>query len=138
MELYIELNLKHVVKMFKCCHADTYQNQKQFKFLPAHRKVLLNMKAQIAEMKSNGTIITNHISQFTFDQFSPLLQIIILYIYLNQISTQFRYHEIIRYFAMYLYMVCGKLCYETLCSNLPLPQPSTVRKSLLFKHYNSV
>lgn len=36
--------------------------------------------------------------------------------------------EIIRYFAMYFHMVCGKMCYETLSSNLPLPQSSTVRK----------
>lgn len=126
MELYIEENLKHIVKNFKCCHSDAYRNQTKFRFLPAHRKFVQSLKARMNLM--NSDIESTH--QSSLDQFSPLLKILIKNATenLNKIPTQCRYLEIIRYFSMYLYMVCGRFSYEILCSNLPLPQSSTVRK----------
>lgn len=126
IELYIEENLKHIVEDLECCHSDAYRNQKKFRFLPAHRKFVQSLKSRIKQMNSDAE--STH--QSSLDQFSPLLKIIIANARnnLNKIPTQCRYLEIIRYFSMYLYMVCGRFSYEILCSNLPLPQSSTVRK----------
>lgn len=133
MELYIEENLNHIVKSIECCHSDAYRNQKKFRFLPAHRKFIQSLKSRLALMNSDHKL--NY--QNSLDQLSPLLRTIIENARnnLNKIPKQYRYNEIIRYFSMYLYMVCGRFSYEILCSNLSLPQSSTVRKFFLIKPY---
>lgn len=37
-----------------------------------------------------------------------------------------RYSDIIRYFATYIFILCGRSCYEVLNKNLPLPSIPTV------------
>lgn len=52
IELFIEQNLKEVIDGLNCCNASTYQNQNQFKFLPAHRNLILGLPAKIQAMKT--------------------------------------------------------------------------------------
>lgn len=40
-----------------------------------------------------------------------------------------RYNDINRYFSTFVYLFCGKSCYETLSANLPIPQVNSIRKS---------
>lgn len=39
-----------------------------------------------------------------------------------------RYSQVIQDFSTYIYILCGRYCYEVISKNLPLPQASTVRK----------
>lgn len=41
-----------------------------------------------------------------------------------------RYDNTLKLFASYLYIIGGKMLYETLCTNLPLPSLSTVSRTL--------
>ena len=130
LENYIENNLKHVVANLKCCNSHTYLRQNVFKFLPAHKNFILSLKGRIDLMKSNSGAAHSSNDRYSFEQFPRLLKIFIQTVEsnLNKVPTQFRYNEVIRYFSMYIHMVCGKMCYETLSGNLPLPKSSTVRK----------
>lgn len=130
LENYIEQNLKHVVAELKCCNSSTYLSQNVFKFVPAHKNFILNIKKRIDYMKSNCGGANSLNDPHSFDELPRLLQMFIETAKSNakKIPTQFRYDEAIRYFSMYIHMVCGKMCYETLSNNLPLPQSSTVRK----------
>lgn len=50
-EEYINLILRDLIDSLECCNADTYKNQAVFKFLPAHRNLLLGLPAKIQIMK---------------------------------------------------------------------------------------
>lgn len=130
MEKFIEINCKDLISKLNCCNATSYKNQKVFKFLPAHRKFVLSLNAKYQKTKNNSSASKSSIQSNTIKQFSQLLQTLMGTAQQNvdKIPTQYRYDETIRYFAMYIYMICGKMCYETLSSNLPLPKASTVRK----------
>lgn len=41
-----------------------------------------------------------------------------------------RYDDTLKLFATYLYIIGGRMLYETLCTNLPLPSLSTVSRTL--------
>lgn len=138
IEKYVNDSLRHVVDGFDCCHSEAYQNQKVFRFLPGHRALILNLKNyldKIRLLKSSSNSVNNtmrHYNEFTF-----VLKTMIETAERNagKVPTQYRYSEIIRYFAIYIYMTCGKLCYETLSKNLPLPQPSSICEFFLNKNY---
>lgn len=49
----------------------------------------------------------------------------------NKDPKGYRYDECIRYFATYIYIMCGKACYETLSANLPIPKAQTIRTYFL-------
>lgn len=44
-------NLRDVIDKLDCCNADTYKKQTTFKFLPGHRRFILNMPTEIKKMK---------------------------------------------------------------------------------------
>lgn len=54
IEMFIEQNFRGVIDGLNCCNASTYQNQNQFKFLPAYRNLILGLPAKIQAMKTEG------------------------------------------------------------------------------------
>lgn len=48
----------------------------------------------------------------------------------NVAPTRYRYSEAIQWFSTYIFLLSGRAAYEFLCSNLPLPKVSTIRKYL--------
>lgn len=134
IEQHINQELRFIVDDFDCCNSETYQNQKVFRLLPGHRKLILNLKNHLQEMKTSEQAACLHQNNQLkpINNFSFLLKTLIETAEqnANKVPTQYRYNEIIRYFAVYIYLQCGKMCYETLCGNLPLPQPSSIRESL--------
>lgn len=36
------------------------------------------------------------------------------------------YSDTIKYFSTYIFLLCGRTCYETLCRNLPIPSTKTI------------
>lgn len=123
-EKYFDENLKDKLQNLDCCYADSYKNQKTFRFLPAHRNLIL-------KFPQNSTI--SHVQHFTdtsVNDFSTLLKMLIETAErnANKVPTLYRYSETIRYFAMYIFIMVGRMSYEILSKNLPLPQTSTTRK----------
>lgn len=105
----------------QCEHANFYNDKSQnFKFLPGHRILLLDFHNSV------------HSSQtFEHPAFPILLQ--------NMIETALnnhgkpdnrnRYPELLMDFAIYIYIMAGKACYEVISANLPLPAAVTIGNS---------
>lgn len=129
IEQYFNDNSKYVLKSLECSHSETYNKQEVFKFLPGHRKLIPNFPKYVQSIKA--TKVSFHQSQpNNMTEFSYLLKLLIETAEhnSNKVPTQYRYHEMIRHFAIYIYIMAGRACYETLSRNLPLPQASTICK----------
>lgn len=103
-----------------------YENVDPFKFLPAHRIVLRTISNYLDRLKMNESVE----QKMDMSQFPYLLKCFIetAQSHANKSVKAFRYSEHIQSFSTYIYMMCGKSCYETLSANLPIPKASTVRK----------
>lgn len=99
----------------------SYENIENFKFKPGHKNYILNLPNQIK-------LFANE--QYDSTDFSFMLKNLIETAEQNSKRNLngFRYNAAIRCFATYIYLHCGKLCYEVLSANLPIPQPSTIGK----------
>lgn len=131
IEESLNKELHFIIEDLECCHSAKYKNQQTFRFLSGHRKLILRLSNVLQEMKELETIPSKRSNNLNYlNDFSFLMKTLIETAERNgcKIPTQHRYCEIIRCFAAYIYMTCGKMCYETLCRNLPLPQPSSICK----------
>lgn len=118
-----------------CCYSTTYKNQRTFRFLPGHRSMILNfpklvksMQQSIIQQQTINSIATQ--KEVSSNEFSHLLKMFneTAEQNANRVPTRYRYSETIRYFAIYIFIMCGRMSYEILSANLPLPQASTVCK----------
>lgn len=112
----------------QCEHLDLYNDQSQmFKFLPGYRMFLLDSSKSIHS--SSSTPSSNQ--PFEHPAFPILLR--------NMIKTALnnhgksvqnnRYPELLMDFAIYIYIMAGKACYEVIFANLPLPSAVTIGNS---------
>lgn len=104
----------------------SYENQEYFRLKPGHRRFLIQLAEKIRD--KNICITDKHHSS----DFSYVLKRLIETAEANSHKhpKQCRYSEEIRYFATYIYLMCGKNCYEVLSANLPLPKANTICKYL--------
>lgn len=100
-----------------------YENVRPFQIAPGHRILIENFPDIINRIKT-----TEHPINIQNDT-SLVLQLLI-----EASKKNFRrepkgriFEDEIRLFATYLYLMCGRACYDTLCANLPIPQSSTIR-----------
>lgn len=42
-----------------------------------------------------------------------------------------QYNDAIKQFSTYIFLLCGRICYETLSKNLPMPSTKTICKNFL-------
>lgn len=118
VEKFVQQNLQPVLD-------EAYAKMSEFRFLPGHRATLLGLPEAIKKFESR-----TETSAKTIINSLPLS-----FIMKEMIETAIsnadkdpkhrRYSETIQYFASYIYMHCGKACYEILSNNLPLPQANT-------------
>lgn len=127
LEKNINLN-KSILENIECVHTRFYknslENSKPFEFLPGHRLYLLNFAQSPAKTDTNQT--------FDHPAFSKLLQILFqtaLKNYNNTSSKNNRYSEDLMDFAIYIYIMAGKACYEVISANLPMPSFKTIRNN---------
>lgn len=101
----------------------TYENIDNCKLLPGHRLVILSLAKHVNESSVKSTENTNQPLNL-----SVILQKLLETVQLNDNKQpkQFRYCEVIRYFSTYVYLMCGRACYETLSNNLPIPKACTI------------
>lgn len=104
-----------------------YENIQPFEIAPGHRVVIESIPQYMERIKT-----VKQISEFdtVANDFSFVLKMLIETAENNsgREPTGRRYNETIQHFATYIYLMCGRACYETLCTNLPLPQANTICK----------
>lgn len=103
----------------------SYEHIENFKFKPGHRMFLLNLATRM-QLWTDTKIEANP-SNFSY----------ILRTFIETADGNFgkhpkgcRFNEVNRDFSTYIYLMCGKACYETLSANLPIPKANTIRKSI--------
>lgn len=113
----------------------SYENIKLFKFKPGHKAFILQLPTQIQLMKDEKRIETYENHSFSY----------ILKTFIEQAMSNskkdvrgFRYSETIRYFSTYIYLHCGKACYETLSANLPIPSANSIRKYTKYDQFGLI
>lgn len=103
----------------------SYKDVNTFKFNPGHKRFILNLPKKIS-----GPLKTTEKEEFIPSDFSFILQNLIETAKQNSSRHPkgFRYSEVIRHFSTFIYLQCGKACYEALSANLPIPQANTICK----------
>lgn len=129
IEYFINENLKDYINELSCCYSLHYQTQSTFQFLPGHETILLALPKYIEKyMESIRLRKTEQCGRFSF-----ILEQMIATAESNLLKDKngLRYPDSIRYFSTYIFLVCGRFCYEMLRSNLPMPSTKTICKSFL-------
>lgn len=138
MEQFIQIQRDKFVRKLDGINdtaAAVYTEQEHFVFLPGHRDILLNFPKHITEMQrsmhSRTTFAMSNESLENNEQ-----QVEYSYILTQMINTANKnmyksmhanqYTEDIKYFSTYIFLLCGRTCYETLYKNLPIPSPKTI------------
>lgn len=52
IEKYVNDHLRHIFYNMDCCNSSNYKNQKQFRFLPGHKTLILNLPSQLIKLKA--------------------------------------------------------------------------------------
>lgn len=145
-----EIILEILSHLEKCGHYDMsyeiYKEQTVFKFLPGHRTILLSLPDNIKSMQSNN--LARPVSGLTHGngsdeslsvsehpgQYSLILTELIKTARRNANKTKYayQYNDIVKYFSTYVFLLCGRTCYETLNKNLPIPSTKTICKKYSF------
>lgn len=134
---------KTIFNGIQCCFSETYRediHKQQFKFIESHRELILNLPEKILLKNSlQGTETTLCLKQLKdiSKQFkeNPALPNMIGELLETAIANYKktpnlnRYSNVVKDFATYIYLLCGRLSYEVLSCNLSMPAATTVCKS---------
>lgn len=102
-----------------------YKSIHPFKFAPGHR-ILLEKFPELIQTQQMQNIEINS------SNFSVVLRALVGMADKNDPNNPQanRYNDIVRWFSVYIFLLCGRSCYETLSANLPIPKTSTICKSV--------
>lgn len=106
--------------------------KKTFKFLPGHRNLIMNVAKCVHEEISSKESKPENTMEHLLNQMEPpisnVLKEFIQTALVNdgKSANLNRYSDIMQSFSTYIYLLCGRQCYEVLCNNLPMPAASTV------------
>lgn len=144
VEDYVNTNgnqsFMEIIEYLSCCHSEEYKRSianKTFTFLPGHKGLILKIGEIVAKSTSSEEEAneSNMVRLWnTIEHFGPALpQMLKEMIQTALINSQTtpnlnRYSDVIKYFSIYVYLLCGRQCYEVLCSNLAMPAASTIGK----------
>ena len=133
-------SFKALFNTLKCCFSDIYKEaieKQQFKFIEEHKNLILGLSAKI-ELKnsSQGAETPFFLEQLKdisrYFKENPALPNMIGELLETALKNYKktpnlnRYSEVIKDFATYIYLLCGRQCYEVLSCNLSLPAASTI------------
>lgn len=130
LEVHINENRENL-EVLICAHKNRYLEQRKFHFLPGHSALMLNWcENEVQNLLQDE--VQNKTETFNINDpaFSRILKEIITSGLSNHSKRPnvHRFSEMIMDFSIYLYIMAGKSCYETLSANLPLPKAGTVCK----------
>lgn len=129
IEAHVTEHFSSNILQLQCCHCEYYKSQisrGQFKFLPGHETLLIVLPEyveefqraymrKVIELDGRYSFILNELIKTAEEN---------KYKEVNQAS----YPDAIRFFAVYVFLLCGRSCYKMLKSNLPIPSVPTIRK----------
>lgn len=152
VEKYVNKHLRSTIDSLTCCKSEAYKSQKDFEFLPGHRILILYYAKQMqlkqkASLESKIALASNNLAFLEQARKHPAFSFLLKEFVTNSITnfqkkaSGHRFTETIQAFSTYIYMLCGRNCYEIICNNLPMPQPSTVcmyTKLSKFMNYFSI
>lgn len=125
IENYMNENVGDIIQRLDCCYNDSYKEQKTFKFLPGHYDFLLILPKYINdERQSLKQSVENNLG-------FPVIMEELIYTSLGNKTVDkhsAQYSDVDRNFATYIFILCGRSCYEVLYKNFPLPSISTIRE----------
>lgn len=132
---------RNITATLDCCFSHTYKNLEQFRFLPAHRLLILRLPFYVNKMFGPDRVAnTKGITQQNpfigtcgrkgATEYSFLMTKLIESAEENAgvAKNRYRYDEILQLFSIYIFLCSGRDCYEVLSSNLPIPSKHTVCK----------
>lgn len=132
-----------IINSLSCCYSEIYKAQEKFKLLPGQRIYILNISRQMQlkqeqnlEMMANITPISG-LSFMEQAQNEPAISFLLKEFIISsmnnfkKMSNSRRYSEIIQDFSTYIYILCGRYCYEVISRNLSMPQASTICKLVI-------
>lgn len=131
IENVINVSASHIIQQFDCCYSEFYKKQNGFKFLPAHRDLILYLPKMIDENLKHDNRDPDAMLIESINQ-HPGLSVILRELIKTAINnykspkTQATYSDIIRQFSTYVFILCGRATYTVLLNNLPLPSIPTV------------
>lgn len=125
---------RNFLQSLPCDHKNIYLENRSFQLLPGHRALVLDWCQNQIKTVSIETFNGKH------PAFPPILSEIIgnaLSNYKKPPKTH-RYSEVLFNFSIYLFIMAGKACYETISVNLGLPKAGTICKFISYIHVCSV
>lgn len=128
IEKHINENRNEQMQKMQCNHSHYYNNIQQFHFLPGHEAIILALPKYALEfqqiLKNKAVDIERNV------QFPFVLNEMIKTVEMNQFKdvNHATYSDTIRFFATYIFLLCGRSCYEMIRTNLPLPSTKTIRE----------
>lgn len=145
VEKYVQKNRTKILPLLDD-KIDTveYKKQKIFEFLPGHRCILMDLPKSIKKMQSellandmiydmthtveNMDCGNNDMSTEYLTEYSIILRELINTAKKNHKKSKhgYQYNDTIKYFSTYIFLLCGRTCYETLNKNLPIPSTKTI------------
>lgn len=121
-----------------------YEDQEVFEFLPGHRTILMSFRSNIEGMqlkgvdqfKEDATHSSNKLMEN--EKYSVILREFIKTADQNYNKSKYanQYNDIVKFFSTYIFLLCGRVCYETLNKNLPIPSTKTICKLVCFNIIN--
>lgn len=130
IEKYINNQCLETVEQLDCEHARHYQNQKKFELLPGHSACILEIKKCLSGeyLEKRNPLLTFDGQNSSANPFSIVLQKLVETARNNFLKSKFHatYDDVVRFFSTYVFLLCGRRCYEFLCHCLPLPSISTI------------
>lgn len=147
MELFIDTKKQRILSKLDDDNNDKaviqYKKQSQFVFLPGHHDILLNIPNNIKEMQSQWELVPNANDSERKDvatEYSTILSQLIKTAERNKNRSKHanQYDDIIKYFSTYIFLLCGRTCYETLNRNLPIPSTKTICKYMRILEMTSI
>lgn len=129
IENYMDQNGENIIQGLDCCYHDSYKEQKKFKFLPGHYDFLLILSKNITHYITNERTCLKQAVEHNLG-LSVIMKELIYTSLRNETvdKNNAQYSDIVRNFAIYIFILCGRSCYEVLYENLPIPSISTICK----------
>lgn len=122
------INEKHMeqIQTFNCCYSQYYKGLTVFRFLPGHVALILGIPKYVVSYKNAHRTSTLELN----GKYSFILEEMIRTAESNLYKDPNHavYSDAIKYFSTYIFLQCGRSCYEMLRKNLPLPSVETICK----------
>lgn len=107
-----------------------YERLTSFELLPGHRSIIINLPNALKKIQR--TEDSTRSIDYKSSNYSAVLKALIESAAINndRAPNGHRFSEPLWSYALYVYLMSGRACYECLSANLPIPQPKTIRMYL--------